>query len=197
MNRFKAALVIACAGLTLAGTAGAQSFGQMGPLAGMGHKSTLLGVYLGMGNGDVNPSAELRVSSGHRATMGLAATVEHSTFAAQADVRAGLTGTGGDYPLELGGQLAGGLITGGGATGIYAQVVPGLSFEWNVGEGRAFSTWAGLGFRLSASSKSVGDGSGIARLGTRYDFSPSVGLGASLEAVGGGSKLIAGADYTF
>lgn len=197
MNRIKAMLWIVCAGLTMAGTAQAQFFGQMGPLSGMGERSALLGVYLGMGNGDINPSAELRVSSGHRATMGLAASVEHSTFAVQGDVRAGLTGTGGDFPMELGGQLAAGLFTGGGATGIYAQAVPGLSFEWNLDEGRSFSTWAGLGFRLTASSKSVGDGTGLARLGTRYNFSPSVALGAALEAVSGGSKLIAGADYTF
>ncbi len=197
MNRFKTALLIACAGMTLAGAAQAQIFWQMGPLTGMGQRSTLLGVYMGMGNGDVNPSAELRVSSGHAATMGIAASVENSAFGAQADVRAGLTGTGSDSPLELGGQLAGGLLTGGGSTGIYAQVVPGLSFEWGVGEGRAFSTWAGLGYRLTASSRSVGDGAGIARLGTRYDFSPSMGLGASLEAVGGASKLFLGGDYTF
>ncbi len=197
MNRIQATLLILCSSLTLGGTASAQLFGQMGPLSGMGTRSTLLGVYLGFGSGDVSPSAELRMSAGHRTTAGIAASVENSAFMAQADVRGGLTGTGGDLPLELGGQLAVGLVTGGGSTGIYAQVVPGLSFEWSTGNTSSFSTWGGLGLRLTAASHQSSVGSGVARLGTRYKFSPTVGLGASFEDVGSSNKLIAGADYTF
>ena len=197
MNRFKMLVLVGAAGVALAGPAKAQFFGQMGPLEGMSSGHTLFGAYIGLADGSVGPMAEFRASSGKHATAGIAASVEHSVFGLQVDARGGLTGTGGEYPLELGGQLAAGLLTGGGSTGIYAQAVPGLSFEWDAGEGRSFSTWAGLGLRITAASHNSGGSNGMIRVGTRYNFSPSVGFSAALEDVGGSSRFLAGVGYTY
>jgi hypothetical protein len=80
---------------------------------------------------------------------------------------------------------------------MYAQAVPGMSFEWTASGQSSFSTWAGMGLRLTAANSSGGTGVAVARLGTRYNFSPMVGLSATLEDVGGNSSLIAGAGYSF
>ena len=187
----------ACTALAWAAAARAQFLGQSGPLEGMATGSRMLGAYVGGGAGDVGPAAELRFATAPHATVGLGASVENKTFGMQADARAGLLNTGGDDPLELGGQLAGGFLTGGGSTGFYGQAVPGASFDWSVGRGQSFSTWAGLGFRLTAATHQVGRGDGVVRVGARFNFSPTVNFGASLEDVGGTSRIIAGAGYTF
>jgi hypothetical protein len=197
MNRFKTLLITCCVCLVAAGTAHAQFFGQMGPLGGMASGHALLGAYMTAGSGDLGFVAELRGSSGSQSTVGLAATVEHSMFGMQADLRGSLTGTGGSFPLALGGQLAAGLITGGGSTGIYAQAVPGVSFESSTNGQGTFSSWAGIGLRLTAASHQSGMGDGVLRLGSRYSFSPTLGISATLEDVGGTTKIIAGAGYTF
>src|SRR5205085_8297372 len=123
----------------LAPAASAQFFGQFGPLDRMPYGQKSLGAYLGGGGGDLGPTAEFRLNYANRSTAGLQASIVHNIFGAQADVRAGLLGTGGDFPLELGGQLAGGLITGEGATSLFVQGVPAISGEWDAGGGQSFS----------------------------------------------------------
>ncbi len=197
MNRVSMWILAGFAAVALAGPARAQLFTQSGPLEGMRTGSRSLSVYLGGGDGTMGVMGELRTATSSRATAGIAGSLEGSVFGLQADTRAGLLDTGGSVPLTLGGQLAGGFLTGGGSTGFYAQAVPGLSFDWTVGDGQSFSSWAGLGFRVTAASHQVGRGDGVFRAGTRFNFSPTVGFGASLEDVGGNSRLLAGATYAF
>ena len=175
----------------------AQFFGQFGPLASMGPGQKSLGAYLGAGNNTVGPSAEFRFNYANHMTAGIQGTLERSVFGAQGDLRAGLLGTGGDFPLELGGQVAGGMVTGEGATSLYVQGVPGLSYEWDAGAGQTFSAWAGLGLRITTSTKALGSSESIFRLGGRFQFSSELGMAADLEAVDGTTRLMVGADYRF
>ena len=194
------ATALLLAPLCLAGApriAGAQYLGQFGPLNHMGTGQKSLGAYLGSGPGGLGVSGELRANYEDRATFGVQAGVADQVFAAQADLRSGLLGTGGDFPLMLGGELAGGLMSGGGDTGIYGQVVPGVSFEMDAGEGQSWSGWAGLGFRLSASKHRIGRGDSLFRVGGRFSFSRQLALATSLEDVGGATHLMVGAEYRF
>jgi hypothetical protein len=197
MRHFKIILLACCAGLTIAGTASAQYFGQMGPLGGMAGGRTLLGGYMAAGSGDMGFVGELRAKSGPQSTVGFAASVVHSTFGMQVDLRGSLAGTGGSFPMELGGQLAGGLVTGGGSTGLYVQAVPGVSFESSTGGQGSFSSWGGIGVRLTAATHRSGVGDGVLRLGSRYNFTSAVGVSATLEDIGGTTRILAGAGYTF
>ncbi len=200
MKSFTPPLAVAAATLLFLAAprpAHAQFFGQFGPLSAMPGGAKALGIYLGAGDGHVGPTGEFRINYWKHATAGLQATVESSVFGLQADTRAGLVGTGGEFPLELGGQLAGGLVTGGGSTSFYIQGVPGLSFEWDAGGGQSWSAWAGVGLRLAASTKFNGSSDGILRLGGRFQFSPELGLATNLEDVGGTSRLMVGGEYRF
>ena len=182
---------------TLPSSARAQFFGQTGPLGVLPGDAKSCGVFLGSGRGNIDPMAELRTNYSAHGTLGIQGTVENKIFGLQADARTGLMHTDGDYPFELGGQLAAGLLTGGGQTGIYAQAVPGMSFEWDAGFGQSAAVYAGLGFRVTASNKRVGQGDGLWRLGGRLQYSNEIGMGASLEDVAGSAHLLVGADFRF
>ena len=190
-------LASACAAALAPRPAQAQFFGQFGPLSGMPSGAKSLGLYLGSGSSEFGPMGEFRFAYGSHSTAGIAASLEHSTFGAQADIRAGLLGTGGDYPLELGGQLAGGMITGNGATALYVQGVPSLSYEWDAGGGQSFSAWSGLGLRVVTSTRRLGSSNGLFRIGGRFQFSPELGLSSNLEDLAGAAQLLVGVDYRF
>jgi hypothetical protein len=194
------AVALLLAPLCLAGaprTAGAQSLGQFGPLNHMGTDQKSLGAYLGAGSGGMGVTGELRANYGDRATFGVQAGLVDRVFSAQVDLRGGLFGTEGEFPMMLGGEVAGGLMSGGGDTGIYGQVVPGVSFEVDAGEGQSWAGWAGLGFRLSASNHRIGRGVGLLRAGGRFNFSHQLGLVASLEDLDGTARLMVGAEMRF
>ena len=191
------AALTAAAALTLAVPAGAQILGQYSglyPLAG-GRKE--LGVFLGTGSGDMGVTAQGRVGSTRTLGYDLQMASQNSRFAAQLGALAGLMRSSGDYPLVLGGQLAGGLLTGGGSTGPYIQGVPGLSVEWDAGSGQVFSLWGGLGLRIMSSTKAAGSSDAIYRLGGRFDYSSDFGFATNLESVDGNSTISVGMQYRF
>ena len=197
--RFLAAALL-IAPLCLAGAprgAMAQYLGQFGPLNHMGTGQKSLGAYVGSGPGGLGLTGEVRANYAEHATMGVQAGVADQVFGAQVDLRGGLMGTGGDFPLMLGGEVAGGLMSGGGDTGIYGQVVPEVGFEMDAGGGQSWSAWAGLGYRVSASKHRIGRGDSLFRVGGRFDFSRELGLVAHLEDVGGSTHLLVGAEYRF
>ncbi|HVP39152.1 MAG TPA: hypothetical protein VMS93_08220 [Candidatus Saccharimonadales bacterium] len=196
----RAAPLALAAALGLAGlpaTARAQYLGQFGPLNSMGTGQKALGLYLGAGPTGLGAAAEIRANHSERGTFGVQFAVQHSIFAGQADIRAGLLSSGGDFPVMLGGELAGGVVSGGGTTAIYAQAVPGLSWEMDAGGGQSWAAWAGLGFRVSASQHKLGHGDTLIRAGGRFSFSRELGLTASLEDVAGSSHLMVGAESRF
>ncbi|MBI5836387.1 MAG: hypothetical protein HZB25_03995 [Candidatus Eisenbacteria bacterium] len=174
-----------------------QYLGQFGPLNRMGDGQKSLGLYLGSGPVGLGPLAEVRANYGSHGTVGVQAGLADKIFALQGDLRAGIMGTGGDFPVELGGELAGGLVTGGGDTGIYGQLVPALSFEVDAGSGQSWAGWAGLGYRVTASNKRIGSGAGIFRVGGRFTFSRQLGMAANLEDVAGSGHLLVGVEYRF
>jgi hypothetical protein len=175
----------------------AQYLGQFGPLNRMGPGQQSLGLYLGDGPVGLGPAAEFRLNYGDGSTIGFQAGLADRIFGLQTDLRAGLMGIHGDFPLELGGELAGGLFSGRGYTGIYGQLVPGLSWELDAGGGQSWAAWAGLGYRVTASTHRLGRGDAILRAGARFQFSRELGLAAGLEDLGGDSHLMVGAEYRF
>ena len=193
------AAVLACAALLAIspGAARAQFFGQSGPLGALEDRGKSVGVFLGAGRGNIGPMAELRSSYSDRGTLGLQITSESKIFGIAADVRTALVRVGGDYPFDLGGQLAGGIVSGGGQTGIIVSGVPGASVTWDPGVGQKASLFAGLGFRLTISTKRVGQGDGMWRIGGRLQYTDAVGLMTSVESVGGSAHLLVGGDIQF
>jgi hypothetical protein len=190
-------VLLVAGALTFAPVARAQIVGQYSglyPLAG-GRKE--LGAYLGTGSGDMGFTVQGRVGSTRTLGYDVQASVQNSIFVGQLAAMANLMHTDGSYPLVLGGQLAAGVSSGGGATGLYIQGVPGLSYDWDAGGGQTFSFWGGLGLRLSSSTKHAGSSAGILRLGGRFDYSTDFGFAANLEDVDGHSTISVGIQYRF
>lgn len=192
-----ARVLMALSVLSFAPTAGAQVLGQYSGLYPLASGRKELGLYLGSGSGEIGITAQGRVGSTKTLGFDLQASVQNSVFGGQVAAMAGLMRSSGDYPVVLGGQLAGGVLSGGGATGLFVQGVPGVSFEWSDGGGQVFSFWGGLGLRIISSTKRFGSSAGILRLGSRFDYSPEFGFAANLEDVDGHSTISVGLQYRF
>lgn len=59
------------------------------------------------------------------------------------------------------------------------------------------SSWAGIGYRLTGATHRSGSGDTVLRIGSRYNFTPGFGVGATLEDVGSATTFIAGTSYSF
>jgi hypothetical protein len=200
MMRKASLLVLAlCLVPALPRGARAQVFGQFDALQSRGATRMSLGAFFSGGGDELTPTFEAREGLRSGGSVGLQASVEDDIFGAQLDARKGLANTGGSLALDLGGQVAGGFVTGSGSSAVFAQIVPGISREWDLG-GRGSQTlalWTGAGLRLSSDPGNSGSTDGLFRLGGRFGFSPEFGMGADFEDVGGGDRLMLGVDYKF
>ena len=177
----------------------AQSFGQFDALQSRGPTRMSLGAFFSGGGDELTPTFEGREALRGGGSVGLQASVEDNIFGAQLDAMKGLTNTGGSLALDLGGQVAGGLVTGSGSSAVFAQIVPGISREWGLGSrgGQTLGLWTGAGLRVSSGPGNSGSTDGLFRLGGRFGFSPEFGMAADFEDVGGGDRVMLGVDYKF
>jgi hypothetical protein len=181
----------------LAGPAAAQSFGEFGVLTTSHPDRMSLGAVFSGDGGSLVSTFELRGDLARGGSVGAQASVDDRVFGAQLDFRRGLVNTGGNLSLDLGGQVAGGFTTGRGVSGVFVQVVPGVSREWEVSGRQTLGLWTGLGLRLSTRTGESGAADGLFRLGGRFGFSSEMGLLADFEDAGGSDHLMVGIDYRF
>ncbi len=176
----------------------AQAFGQFGPLESHNSAAMSLGAFFSGGGDQLTPTFEFRQGMRRGGSLGIQASVESQVLGAQVDFRRALANTGGSLALDLGGSVAGGLLTGNGSSAVFAEIVPTASRQWRVGGhgDQTLAGWTGAGLRVASGPSREGT-NGVFRLGSRFGFSPEFGLVVHYENVGGGDRIFLGADYRF